>query len=147
MLDDYQERVHDWAIACFGEAIANDRVERSHRFLEEALELVQSLGMTRDDCMRLVDYVFRRPAGHASQEVGGVMVTLAALCSANGIDLEDAAEAELRRVWIDIDKIRAKQAAKPKGSVEPAAVASASEDEPPSVSRVWECKACGRPLR
>ena len=44
--------------------------------------------------------------------MGGVLLTLAPLCSAYGIDMEAAGEAELARVWTKIDKIRVKQATK-----------------------------------
>jgi hypothetical protein len=116
---DFQDRVKPWMDACFGPAISADKVERNHRFLEEALELVQACGGTREEALQLVDYVFNRPVGEPSQEVGGVKVTLAALCLANGIDMHEAAETELARVWTKIDVIRAKQAAKPRGSVLP----------------------------
>jgi hypothetical protein len=43
------------------------------------------------------------------------MVTLAALCLANGFDMH-AEETELARVWTKVEQIRAKQAAKPKHS-------------------------------
>lgn len=112
----FQERVAAWITACFGAEIGADRTERNHRFLEEALELVQSNGCTRSEAHQLVDYVFSRQTGEANQEVGGVMVTLSALCTASGIDLVAGAETELARVWSMIDTIRAKQAAKPRHS-------------------------------
>lgn len=99
-------------VACFGPRVAANGTERTHRFLEEALELVQTGGCTAQEAHQLVDYVFSRPAGQKSQEVGGVSVTLAAWCSAHDIDLEQAGEAELRRVWICMEQIRAKQASK-----------------------------------
>lgn len=112
----YQEDVRKWMLACFGEAISADKIERNHRFIEEALELVQAAGCTASEAHQLVDYVFNRPVGDPFQEVGGVMVTLAALCSAQAIDMEDAAENELARVWTKVEQIRAKRAAKPKHS-------------------------------
>jgi NTP pyrophosphatase (non-canonical NTP hydrolase) len=90
-----------------------------HRFLEEAIELAQASKCSREDAHALVDYVFSRPDGDKLQETGGVLVTLAALCSAQGIDMDNAGEEELRRNWSRIDKIRAKQAAKPKGTALP----------------------------
>lgn len=120
--DDFQSRVAPWMQDCFGPAISADTVERTHRFLEEALELVQACGATREECLQLVDYVYGRPVGEPSQEVGGVMVTLAALCLANGIDMHQAGETELARIWTKIEQIRAKQAAKPKNSLLPQAV-------------------------
>lgn len=108
----FQAGVRAWMLACFGEVIARDCIERNFRFLEEALELVQSCGCSAEHAHRLVDYVYSRDGGEVGQEVGGVMVTLAALCSANGQNLEAEAARELSRVWTAIEKIRAKQAGK-----------------------------------
>lgn len=116
MAGNYQQRVQAWMRACFGPEISADVVERNHRFLEEALELVQAKGCMASEAHQLVDYVFGRPVGDPHQEVGGVMVTLAALCEPAGLDLDRAAEDELARIWTKVDKIRAKQAAKPKHS-------------------------------
>ena len=112
----YQKRVREWVETCFGEKIADDRVERNHRFLEEALELVQSAGCNKDEALRLVDYVYGRPEGEIYQEVGGTITTLCALCEANKIDLACAANDELDRIWDNVEKIRKKQAEKPKNS-------------------------------
>jgi hypothetical protein len=112
----YQKRVHNWMLSCFGMDIANDGTERSHRFLEEALELVQSLGCTASEAHQLVDYVWGRPVGEPKQELGGTMVTLAALSTCYDMNMLDEGETELARVWTKIEKIREKQAAKPKHS-------------------------------
>lgn len=119
----FQQRVQPWLLECFGAEIAADRAERNHRFLEESLELVQALGCTATEAHQLVDYVFGRPVGDPPQEVGGVMVTLAALCLANRLDMHDAGEVELERICAPemVARIRAKQAAKPKHSPLPAA--------------------------
>lgn len=119
----FQKRVADWLLACFGSEIAHDKTERSHRFIEEALELVQCCGITASECHQLVDYVFNRPAGEMRQEMGGVMVTLAALAFAHGMSMELAGETELKRVHGKIEQIREKQANKPKHSPLPQAVA------------------------
>jgi hypothetical protein len=111
---DFQNRVRTWVVICFGPAIADNGEERTHRFLEESLELAQGLGCTAAEAHQLVDYVFGRKAGDPQQEVGGVMLTLSALCSAHGFDLDACARHELSRVWDKIEKIRAKQAAKPR---------------------------------
>lgn len=116
-----QQRVQPWLMACFGKEIAGDRQERNHRFLEEALELVQACGCTAHEAHQLVEYVFGRPVGEKDQEVGGVMITLAALCLANDLNMHEAGERELARIWTMVEKIRAKQAAKPKHSPLPAA--------------------------
>lgn len=71
----FQERVHAWVTECFGEHSAQDRTERAHRYLEESLELAQALGCTESEVMRMVRYVYSRPRGEATLEIGGVMVT------------------------------------------------------------------------
>lgn len=115
----FQRRVAGWILACFGAEVAKNRAERNHRFLEEALELVQSCGCTKDDALLLVEYVYNRHIGKPHQEVGGVLITLTALCSANGIDLDAAGEDELERCYDKIELIRSKQAAKVKNSALP----------------------------
>lgn len=117
----FQSRVQPWMQACFGPEISADRVERCDRFIEEALELTQAIGYSADRAHALVDYVFGREVGDPHQEVGGVMVTLAALCLACDLDIDRAAEDELARIWTKVDAIRAKQAAKPTGSALPSA--------------------------
>lgn len=109
----FQGRVSDWILECFGIVIAADKKERNHRFLEEAVELVQSAGCTQEDAHKLVDYVYGRPVGELEQEVGGVLVTLAALCAAHGARMQECGDVELRRCWSKIEQIRAKQRAKP----------------------------------
>ena len=112
----FQNRVNPWLHECFGPEISRDVNERNHRFLEEALELVQTTGCTASEAHQLVDYVFNRPVGETKQEIGGVMVTLAALCLAINENMHEAGETELARIWTKVEAIRAKQAAKPKHS-------------------------------
>lgn len=144
----FQQRVDPWLIACFGETISRDREERNHRFLEESLELVQAGGCTSSEAHQLVDYVFGRAVGELPQEVGGVMVTLAALCLAHGADMHSAAETELERIWTKVDAIRAKQAAKPKHSPLPESpalpVVAATDTTCWLTPRDWEseCEEC-----
>ena len=114
----FQSRVWNWVLNCFGVAIAICLEERNHRFLEEALELVQSLGCTKHEAQQLVDYVYGREIGDPPQEVGGVLNTLAALCNASKLDMADCGSTEMLRVEQPAitEKIRAKQKAKPKHS-------------------------------
>lgn len=115
---EFQSHVNAWMQRCFGPVISADRRERNHRFLEEALELVQSLDCTREEAHQLVDYVFGRPVGEPRQEMGGVMVTLAALANATDLKMGRDGATELDRVNSPeiIEKIRRKQAAKPQFS-------------------------------
>lgn len=113
MTEDFQCRVSAWVLDCFGRGDSYNVEQRNWRFLEEALELVQSLGCHREAAHALVDYVFERPAGDPKQEVGGVLLTLAALCTVSRISANACGEDELARVWSCIDRIRAKHASKP----------------------------------
>ena len=122
----FQERVQPWMMACFGPEISADRLERGDRLLEEVLELLQSGDYPRERIAALTDYVFDRPQGEINQEVGGVMVTLAAYCLAFGLNMHAAGETELARIWTKVEKIRAKQAAKPTGSALPVAAPPAA---------------------
>ncbi|MBN9529772.1 MAG: hypothetical protein J0H82_26430 [Alphaproteobacteria bacterium] len=117
----FQARVAPWILDCFGPVVAKDRQERGDRLLEEVLELLQSGGYPPERVAALVAYVYGRPAGEPAQEVGGVMVTLAAYCLAHELDMHEAGDAELSRVSepATIARIRAKQAAKPTGSALP----------------------------
>lgn len=110
----FQARVQPWMMECFGLVISGDTRERNHRFLEEALELVQACGCTIQEAYTLVHYVFNRPVGEVPQEIGGVMVTLAALCLAQKQDMHLCGDIELMRIMQPeiMNKIREKQKAK-----------------------------------
>lgn len=110
----FQQRAAAWVLECFGPEGTKNILHRCYRFLEEALELVQSLGMSRVEAHQLVDYVFGREKGDPWQEAGGTSMTLAALCTAADIDMAKASEMELARVWTKVEAIRAKEATKPK---------------------------------
>lgn len=114
-MTDFEQYVGEWCVECFGKTTADDVSERNWRFLEEALELVQALGGEASDAHNLVDYVFARKPGVPEQEVGGVMVTLAALTFARRLNLARCAVRELGRILEPetMEKIRAKHRTKP----------------------------------
>lgn len=111
----YQQRVNRWVIKCLGIASARDQQERNARFIEEAIELVQARGATKTDVQAAIDYVFARPSGEAKQEIGGVMVCLAALATQEGVVISDAAYEELVRIEdpATMVEVRLKQSGKP----------------------------------
>jgi len=110
----FQTRVSTWMEQCFIPSQYSNVVERGDRLLEEVLELLQATGYDRTRVATLVDYVFGRPVGEPAQEVGGVMVTLAAFCWVTGLDMHADGARELARInQPDImAKLREKQAAK-----------------------------------
>lgn len=151
----FQQRVAEWAQECFPPTVVMDRLERRDRLVEECLELAQTLpDFTADRAHALVDYVFSRPVGVTEQESGGVSVTHAALCHAEGIDQAYWAEVELARISAPevIEKIRTKQASKPVGSALPvpspqtnvsqAELVSALEDARDLVAKLYCASGC-----
>lgn len=116
MSNTFQLLVGIWMNKCFGPDIAMDRRERTDRVIEELFEMVQATGYDRSRILALLDYVYGRPAGELSQEVGGVMVTLAAFCYAHEVSMAECGAEELARIDSPevMEKIRAKQALKNK---------------------------------
>lgn len=76
---------------------ASDPEERIIRTVEEVLELAQCENVTREQMHALVDQVMDKPVGERSQELGGVMVTLASYCAVTGQDAGAAFNAEFAR--------------------------------------------------
>lgn len=93
-----QTQVAAWCAAAFGRDHAASIPQRGVRLLEEAIEAAQASGADRDMAHKLVDYVFDRPTGELSQELGGVGVTLLALAEAAGVSAEGCECAEIARV-------------------------------------------------
>lgn len=94
----YQSRVNDWMHACFPPEVREDIRERGDRLLEETLELLQAHGYDPERVATLTRYVYGRPVGEPEQELGGVMVTLAAFSETAGLHMDDCAELELERI-------------------------------------------------
>lgn len=110
-----QGEIWDWCKKTFEGIAAWDTTrERAYRFLEESVELFQSVGMEKKDAQAVVDYVFERPVGEPRQEIGGTMVTLLALASHLGLDVNEALLEEYERITRPevAQKIREKQKAK-----------------------------------
>lgn len=92
-----QERTHAWALDTFGH-VALEPHERARRFLEEALELCQTQGVTNEEALGLINYVYTRPVGEAHQEMGGSMITLLLLAEVLGLSAMGEAWREQSRV-------------------------------------------------
>lgn len=110
----YPTRVLKWALHTFTNNLIYNSQERCAHFMEEALELVQSLGFKKNRVLQLVEYVYDRPWCEPKQELGGVMNTLNLLAITHSMDIHNEAEIELSRCWDNIQKIREKNDLKPK---------------------------------
>ena len=111
-LDELREQVRAWVIAAFGMGVFSDSRERGYRVLEESLELAQSVGVTENEALGLVEYVFGREPGTTTEEAGDLLVALSALAAAEEVGLEIAVTNTLHRNWLNIEKIRAKHVGK-----------------------------------
>jgi len=109
-LASFQARNEAWMNDCFGDD-PSDLPERAARYGEESLELLQAAGMTKEQVLQLVDYVFARPVGEPGQEMGGAKTCLAGLATFLRLDMDACGEAELARVSTPelLAKIRGKR--------------------------------------
>lgn len=89
-----------------------DQRERGFRFCEEALELVQSLGVTKAGVLPLVEYVVDRDAGTPEKEAGDALSTLAALCNARCVPMNISLLERMQSNWQNAGAIRAKHESK-----------------------------------
>jgi hypothetical protein len=107
----FQDRVAKAHVALF-DGDPTDLIERRDRFVEEANEVGQVLGMTREEAHQLVDYTYGRPVGEPEKEIGAAMVTLASICVVGGWNMQACAEADLAKLRTPetIARIRAKRA-------------------------------------
>lgn len=83
------------------------------RFLEEALELAQSIGITKEKALEQLEYTYARPIGEPRQEFGGTVFTLAAVGLALDMDLDTAGHDAVDEAYGRIEQIREKQKTKP----------------------------------
>jgi NTP pyrophosphatase (non-canonical NTP hydrolase) len=93
-----QATIVEWGTRCFGEEHMRDQIVRAARFIEEAAELVQAVGLSKEHAIRALDHVYSREPGKAWQEAGGVGVTLMALCNTLNLSAEDCEIREVERV-------------------------------------------------
>jgi hypothetical protein len=95
---DFQKRMTDWGIRCFGEEHIFDSKVRALRLVEEAVEFAQAVDAPQDQCAKLIEYVYSRPKGNPDQELGGVGVTVLVAASSRRKDFLSLVEAEVKRV-------------------------------------------------
>lgn len=88
----------DWAVRAFGSEHVMDERVRGIRFVEEAVELAQVLGASKEKLIKVIDVVYSRPPGEIQNEIGGVMMTLAVLCYRFNLDPDKCFRDELQRV-------------------------------------------------
>jgi NTP pyrophosphatase (non-canonical NTP hydrolase) len=78
-----------WAVRAFTAKVARNGIERAQRFFEEAGELAQAVGLTREQCDAILDRVFARPRGSVEKEIGDAGLTLITLAEAEGYSADE----------------------------------------------------------
>ena len=105
--------VEAWVRRTFGDKIMDNPKERALRLAEESLEVLQTSDAGREEAHALVDMVYDKKPGVLLQEVGGVTVTLLALCAHHDLRLDDVAGTEIARIQsIARDEFQHRQGAK-----------------------------------
>lgn len=87
-----------WAVATFGD-YARKPDERARRLLEEVVELVQSLSVTKYDVWKIVERTYDRLAGDPVKELAQVGLTVECMAAClSVVDLSDAIDVEFARI-------------------------------------------------
>ncbi len=94
---DRPSRALNWAVETFG-PVALDPEERAMRFVEEAIELAHSLGLSSETLSAISQRVYGREAGKVPREMGQAQLTLELLSKAINVDLDAEAMQEFYRI-------------------------------------------------
>lgn len=112
-LTERQEKAYAWAAGVYGEQRVRARRYQAFRFLEEAMELCQTQGLSLEDFMRCAEYVSARKIGDTKTEIGDVRVCLDIMADNLGVSVDHCHTDALRRIHaLDPEACRAKDDAK-----------------------------------
>lgn len=113
---DHRARRQTWSYDWINKVLAKFNITRrvrAFRFLEEALELVQTQGLTLDDVIKQAAYTYGRPVGQVKEEIGATALSLYALAEDLGISVDSCEADELIRCHgLNPTKVQAKEALK-----------------------------------
>lgn len=115
----FQRIVEGVMAQTFGPDIFKDKPERNQRFLEAAIRLFRSCGGNATEAWRMVDYVYAQPSDAKIEEVGGVMVNLAALCESQDVQSTGLGILYLERIRGNMPRARGIERRKPRISPSP----------------------------
>ncbi|USN15383.1 hypothetical protein KIKIMORA_02370 [Brevundimonas phage vB_BpoS-Kikimora] len=112
-LTERQERAYAWAESVYGPARVRQRRYQAFRFLEEAMELCQTQGLSLEDFVRCARYVSERKVGDTKVEMGDVRICLDIMAENLGLSLDHCHTTALNRVHsLDPEKCKTKDDAK-----------------------------------
>lgn len=86
-----------WAHSTFG-PVALNKVERTLRIVEEAVELAQADDCPKEKLHAIIERAYGRPKDTAFKEMGGLLVTVYSRCGLDGWEPEAVLAAEVDRV-------------------------------------------------
>lgn len=131
-----QTIVHDWGVRAFGrEHMANLPI-RGLRCAEEAIELAQVLCIPKEQLHQLIDAVYSKPKGKLDQEIGGVLVTITAICVELGSTTDEYLLKEtLRVLQYPVEYYKARNKAKIDAGF-------TADSAPRPVNNMWFCETC-----
>ncbi|AFU88036.1 hypothetical protein CcrColossus_gp166 [Caulobacter phage CcrColossus] len=107
-----QTNLADWLERCLGKKTLNSRKDRAIRVLEEAIELAQAAGISREKALEQLNHTYGRPKGRPYQEIAGVLNAALLTAEAYGYDGLTLGVEEWRRVENKMDLIREKNRSK-----------------------------------
>lgn len=112
-----ENRVREWVVSRIGPEHMTTR-ERAMRLLEEAIELAQAEGVTREQVDCQVAYTYSSKPGDPRQEASGVAICLYGWASAAGATLQEIGLAEMERIEArSAAEVQERLARKVKGTV------------------------------
>ena len=112
---DFQTTAEQWFYKCFpSHNIKSLKKERSLRFAEESIELLQATGLSKEQVLAIVDSVYNKPSGDVLDELGDALLAINLLACSENISTHIAAAWCMARVSTDsaINIIRKKQEGK-----------------------------------
>lgn len=92
-----QQEVLDWATEMFG-PVARNLDERGARLAEEAIEVAHTAGVPIEVIIKIAERIYTKPKGEMRSEIGGVALTLDAICALVGTNPDWEAMQEFDRV-------------------------------------------------
>lgn len=102
MLEDYLtfrfQAWYNWCVETFGARSTTMPSERALRVMEEAVELIQSEGVSKKTAHDVINRCYNRPVGDPNQEVGQIFFTLGVYCLLKNIDPVAEADKDFLRV-------------------------------------------------
>ena len=97
-IQEYQLIIRKWVVRTMGPSWMESEEERALRFIEEAIEFVQTMSLDKERIHALVDIKYAQEVGARNQEAGGVMVTFLAACEHYDLNPMDSLDTELVRI-------------------------------------------------